>query len=48
MCWSRYQRCTFGDLCDVGVGDADVRDALQVGKRSGIDPRTLQRVGPEL
>ena len=45
---NRYQSITFGDLCDVSVCNADVRDSFQVNKSTGFDSCTLQRVGPEL
>jgi len=39
---------TFGDLCDVSVCNANVRDSFQVTKSFGFDSCALQRVGPEL
>lgn len=42
------QCVTFGDLCDVCVGDANVGDPLQVGKGTSLDSCAPQGVGPKL
>ena len=47
-CGNKIERFTFGDLCDFGVCNANVRDPLQVRKSIGLDSCTLQRIGPEL
>lgn len=39
---------TFGDLCQVGVCNADVRDLLQGPERPSLNPCALQWVGAEL
>lgn len=42
------QRRTFGDLCDVSVCDANVRDSFQITEGTGFNSSALQRVGAEL
>lgn len=47
--WNReLKSSTFWYFCDLGVGDANVGDPLQVGESAVVDSCALQRVGAEL